>query len=64
VPSTSQSEAGTGLRSSMWYVGFKGDPKTGQMDMSKLGQVAAHDTADKPVDGVAEKKGSGYTTIH
>ena len=53
----------TGNRSSVWYVGFKGDPKNNTMDMSKLGTIGAHDTADKKVDEVAEKKGSGYTTI-
>ena len=53
----------TGQRSSVWYVGFKGDPKRNNMDMSKLGKVAAHSAADRTVDGVAEKKGSGYTTI-
>lgn len=47
----------------MLYVGFKGEVKSAQMDMSKLGQVPAAGTADKPVDGVAEKRGSGYTTI-
>jgi hypothetical protein len=34
------------------------------MDMSQLGRVQAAGTADSQVDGVAEKKGSGYTTIH
>ncbi|RSH92635.1 hypothetical protein EHS25_008080 [Saitozyma podzolica] len=57
------SEATTNLRSAMWYVGFKGDAKQHTMDMSKLGQVPAANAADKPVDGVAEKKGAGYTTI-
>ncbi|ORY28640.1 galactose-binding domain-like protein [Naematelia encephala] len=57
------SEAGGTHRSSVWYVGFKGDPKTNTMDMSKLGQVPAQNAADKKVDGVAEKRGSGYTTI-
>lgn len=33
------------------------------MDMSKLGTVPASQQADKKVDGVAEKKGAGYTTI-
>lgn len=47
----------------MWYVGFKGDPKTDSMDMSKLGKVPAQNMADKKVDEVAEKKGAGYTTI-
>jgi hypothetical protein len=28
-----------------------------------LGTVSAANAADRPVDGVAEKKGSGYTTI-
>lgn len=62
-PADAQSESITGNRSSVWYVGFKGDPKNNTMDMSKLGTIAAHDTADKKVDEVAEKKGSGYTTI-
>jgi len=53
----------TGMRSSVWYVGFKGDPKNTTMDMSKLGTIPAQDTADKKVDEVADKKGSGYTTI-
>lgn len=48
----------------MFYVGFKGDPKEPKMDLSHLGQVPAANAADAPVDGVAEKKGSGYTTIH
>jgi len=34
------------------------------MDMSQLGRVQAAGTADSQVDGVADKKGSGYTTIH
>lgn len=45
------------------YVGFKGDAKQLSMDMSKLGQVPASQSADKRVDGVTEKKGAGYTTI-
>ncbi|WRT65837.1 uncharacterized protein IL334_002788 [Kwoniella shivajii] len=57
------SEAETSLRSSMFYVGFKGDPKTNAMDMSKLGQVPAQNAADKKVDEISEKKGAGYTTI-
>ncbi|GMK60000.1 hypothetical protein CspeluHIS016_0902170 [Cutaneotrichosporon spelunceum] len=57
------SEAGTGQRSQVLYVGFKGDAKQLTMDMSKLGQVPASQSADKRVDGVAEKKGAGYTTI-
>ncbi|OCF56567.1 hypothetical protein L486_05417 [Kwoniella mangroviensis CBS 10435] len=57
------SEAETSLRSTMFYVGFKGDPKTHTMDMSKLGQVPAQNAADKKIDEVADKKGSGYTTI-
>lgn len=47
----------------MFYVGFKGDAKRLTMDMSKLGTIPAQNTADKRVDGVAEKKGAGYTTI-
>ncbi|OCF45278.1 hypothetical protein I317_00800 [Kwoniella heveanensis CBS 569] len=57
------SEAVTSLRSTMFYVGFKGDPKNHTMDMSKLGQVPAQNMADKKVDEVGEKKGAGYTTI-
>lgn len=53
----------SGQRSSVWYVGFKGDPKNNNVDMSKLGTVPAHNAADKKVDQVAEKKGAGYTTI-
>jgi hypothetical protein len=48
----------------MFYVGFKGEVKNTNMDMSKLGQVPAANMGDSAVDGVAEKKGSGYTTIH
>jgi hypothetical protein len=58
-----QSDAHTALRSQVFYVGFKGDAKQHTMDMSKLGTVSAANAADRPVDGVAEKKGSGYTTI-
>jgi len=58
-----QSDAETATRSKVFYVGFKGDAKQVNMDMSRLGQVPAQNAADKPVDGVAEKKGSGYTTI-
>lgn len=47
----------------MSYIGFKGDAKTLPMDMSRLGTIPAANAADKQVDGVAEKKGSGYTTI-
>ncbi|KAL7423746.1 hypothetical protein Q5752_001328 [Cryptotrichosporon argae] len=57
------SEATTSLRSKVFYVGFKGDAKQLGMDASKLGQVPAANAADKRVDGVAEKKGAGYTTI-
>lgn len=59
-----QSESIGGQRSKLFYVGFKGEIKSARMDMSKLGQVPAAGTADSAVDGVAEKKGSGYTTIH
>jgi len=45
-------------------VGFKGEVKNTSMDMSQLGRVQAAGTADSQVDGVADKKGSGYTTIH
>ncbi|KAK8865747.1 hypothetical protein IAR55_000894 [Kwoniella newhampshirensis] len=57
------SEAATSLKSTIYYVGFKGDPKTQHMDMSKLGQVPAQNAADKKVDEVKEQKGAGYTTI-
>ncbi|KAK4686377.1 hypothetical protein P7C73_g3744, partial [Tremellales sp. Uapishka_1] len=57
------SEANTGIRTQMFYIGFKGDAKSMKMDMSKLGTVAAANAADKTVDGVTEKKGAGYTTI-
>ncbi|KAL1406170.1 hypothetical protein Q8F55_007857 [Vanrija albida] len=56
------SEANTSARSAVFYVGFKGDAKQLSMDMSKLGQIPAANAADKPVDGVAEKKGN-FTTI-
>ena len=56
-------ESTTGHRTAVHYVGFKGDAKDLNMDMSKLGQVPAQNAADKRVDGVAEKKGAGYTTI-
>ena len=46
----------------MFYVGFKGDAKNHKMDMSRLGTVPAANAADKPVDGVAEKR-SMDTTI-
>ncbi|KAI9635043.1 galactose-binding domain-like protein [Dioszegia hungarica] len=58
------SESTTGIRSAISFVGFKGDPKEPKMDMSKLGQVPAANAADAPVDRLAEKKGSGHTTIH
>jgi len=56
-------EANTGAKSAMWYVGFKGDPKNDAVDMSKWGQVPAHTSADQSVDQVGTKQGSGYTTI-
>jgi len=59
-----QSESVGGNRTKLFYVGFKGEVKSSSMDMSQLGRVQAAGTADSQVDGVAEKKGSGYTTIH
>lgn len=59
-----QSESVGGNRTKLFYVGFKGEVKNSSMDMSQLGRVQAAGTADSQVDGVAEKKGSGYTTIH
>jgi hypothetical protein len=58
-----QSDATTAQRTAMLYVGFKGDAKQRQMDMSRLGQVPAQNAADKQVDGVREKQGGSYTTI-
>ena len=63
-PANDQSDSVGGNRSKLYYVGFKGEVKQTQMDMSRLGQIPAAGTADSAVDGVAEKKGSGYTTIH
>ncbi|EIW72737.1 hypothetical protein M231_07855 [Tremella mesenterica] len=57
------SEAITSRRSAIYYVGFKGDAKQLLMDISKLGQVAAEDKADNPVDEVTEKRAAGNTTI-
>ncbi|ORX34198.1 galactose-binding domain-like protein [Kockovaella imperatae] len=57
------SEAVSERRTAVWYVGFKGDPKTMTMDMSRLGKVEAQNSAENPVDQAKQSQGSGYTTI-
>ncbi|ODO11923.1 hypothetical protein I350_00707 [Cryptococcus amylolentus CBS 6273] len=56
------SEAATSLRSSMFFVGFKGVAPKHEMDISKLGRVQNENAADKSVDGVAERQGASNTT--
>lgn len=58
-----KSDTAAGQQAELFYVGFKGDAKKTAMDLTKLGNVPAANAADSQVDGVAEKRGVGSTTI-